>query len=316
MKILVAEDEGMTAALLRGMLTALGHKVTLASDGLDAWQMLQGESWPLVLSDWLMPGLDGLSLCRQIRQRGDSSSYTYIILTTVRGGRADRMEGLKAGADDFLVKPIDREELAVRLEIARRIIAVQERLERQNARLAELASTDELTGLINRREFFRTLEASFALASRQRQPLSLVLLDVDHFKSFNDTFGHPAGDAALRAFADAVKSGCRQYEPVARYGGEEFAVILLGADRESACRVAERMRMILARREWLHRPLTASLGIATTGPRVRSVSSLVEQADLALYSSKRRGRDRVTHCDDGPDALVVGPYPKKIAVPS
>ena len=297
MRILLAEDDEVTAAALRGILASLGHQVTVARDGTSAWQVLQAEHIPVVLSDWMMPGLDGPSLCRRIRGLGDSP-YTYIILNSVRDRRLDRMEGLRAGADDFLVKPFDAEELAVRLEIARRILSVQERLERQNARLTELATTDDLTGLANRREFRRALEMSFALARRQGLPLSLVLFDIDHFKDFNDTFGHPAGDAALRTFAQTVRATCRAHEPVARMGGEEFAVMLFGAAREEARHTAERIRAALSECRWTHRPLTASFGIATSVPGKACTADLVEQADTALYLSKQHGRDRVTHRDD------------------
>jgi two-component system chemotaxis response regulator CheY len=292
MRILVAEDEEMTAAALRGRLAGMGHDVAVATNGLDAWQMLQAEHIPLVLSDWMMPGLDGPSLCRRVRARGELP-YTYFILLTARKERSDRMEGLRAGADDFLVKPVDAEELAVRLTIARRILSVQDRLERQNALLAELASTDELTGLDNRREFLRVLEANLALASRQAFPLSLILFDVDHFKSYNDEFGHPAGDVALRAVADAARSVCRAHEPAARYGGEEFAIIVFGSS-EDAQSVAERMQAALAARAWPNRPLTASFGIATTGKLSQSASELMEQADRALYRSKSRGRNCIS----------------------
>ena len=216
MRILLVEDEEVTAAALRGIVASLGHQVTVVADGTSAWRLLQEEHIPVVLSDWMMPGLDGPSLCRHIRGLGDSP-YTYIILLSVRDRRADRMEGLRAGADDFLVKPVEAEELSVRLEIARRILSVQERLERQNARLTELATTDDLTGLVNRREFRRALGLNFALAQRQGLPLSLILFDIDHFKDFNDTFGHPAGDEALRTLAQVVRSdvpGTRAGRPI------------------------------------------------------------------------------------------------------
>jgi diguanylate cyclase (GGDEF)-like protein len=302
MRILIAEDDDATAAILHQYLAALGHEVVVATGGLGAWQVLQEGHVPVVVSDWIMPDLDGLSLCRRIRGRGDSP-YTYVILLTVRKGQAERMEGLRAGADDYLIKPVDAEELAVRLEIARRILDVQERLERQNARLAELASTDELTGLWNRRAFRRALEASFALASRQGLPLSVILFDIDHFKDFNDSFGHPAGDAALCACAETLRASCLEHEPVARHGGEEFTILTLGAPREAAVGIAERIRAALAGRRWPHRPLTASFGVATLGPGLRTVTDLLDQADLALYYSKQHGRDRVTHHDDLPVGL-------------
>jgi diguanylate cyclase (GGDEF)-like protein len=305
MRILMVEDEEVTAAMLCGTLTAMGHQVTVATDGLAAWKLLQKEHFPVILSDWMMPGLDGPTLCRRIRAQGDSR-YTYIIMVSARDQRTDRMEGLRAGADDFLIKPYEAEELAVRLEVANRILSIQEQLERQNARLTELATTDDLTGLANRREFRRAIEANFALARGQGPSLSLILLDIDHFKDFNDTFGHPAGDDALRTLAQVLRSSCREHELAARFGGEEFAVVLLGASREEARGTAQRIRAALGESQWPHRPLTSSFGIATSGPEgsgiAAGIAELVEQADAALYSSKKQGRDRITHHDDRPDS--------------
>jgi two-component system cell cycle response regulator len=301
MRILLAEDEEVTAAVLCGTLTSMGHRVTVATDGLVAWKLLQEEHFPVVLSDWMMPDLDGPTLCRRIRAAGNSP-YTYFILISVRDRHADRMEGLRAGADDFIVKPCEAEELEVRLEIARRILTIQEQLERQNARLTQLATTDDLTGLANRREFRRTIEATFAQARGQGPSLSLILLDIDHFKDFNDTFGHPAGDAALRTLGRALRATCREHELAARFGGEEFAVVLNGASADEARGSAERIRAALSESRWEHRPLTASFGIATSGRDgaaiPASIAELIEHADAALYSSKKTGRDRITHDDD------------------
>lgn len=300
-RILIAEDEEIPAHILRRMLEAMGHDITTASDGAQAWRLFQAERPSVVISDWMMPELDGPSLCRRIRASGDGS-YTYFLLLTARGTRGDRMEGLRAGADDFLTKPLDPEELAVRLEIARRILNIQARLEHQNARLAELATTDDLTGLKNRREFLRALEMAHALVVRQGLPVSLVMLDVDRFKSYNDSFGHTAGDDALRVVGRLLRDSCREHETVARYGGEEFVAILLGADAEEARVVAERLRATLAGSDWPHRPVTASFGVATAARRLEGgPKTLIEQADLALYLSKRRGRNCVTHYDDPPD---------------
>ncbi len=296
MKILIAEDAALQAEYLRRLLESMGHEVRIASNGEDAWRILQDEPIPLVLSDWMMPALDGPSLCRRIRAR-HNGSYTYIILLTVLGRRGDRMEGLRAGADDFLVKPVDPEELAARLEIARRILDVQFRLERQNELLRELAATDELTGLKNRREFRQSLEVGFALASREGLPLSLLLLDVDSFKSYNDEFGHPAGDDVLRQVADVLKSHCRKQDTAARLGGDEFAVVLIGAGPADARAAAERIRDAVAARPWPLRPISLSLGVATLSTGTTDPSVLIEQADRALYRSKRTGRNRVTHHD-------------------
>jgi diguanylate cyclase (GGDEF)-like protein len=303
MQVLIAEDEKVSAACLRGLLAAMGHEVRVANDGLEAWGMLEERHVPLLISDWNMPRLDGLTLCQRIRAQS-AALYTYVILLTTNDGHANRMSGLHAGADDFLVKPVHPEELAVRLEIARRLLSVQERLQQKNALLAELASTDELTGLANRREFFRVLDSNLSFAKRQGAPLSLVLFDVDHFKKYNDSFGHAAGDATLRGVSETAREHCREHETIARYGGEEFAVILLGSDEEAARAVAERLRIAIAERPWPHRDVTASFGISTTCTHVMNVCQLVEQADAALYSSKHAGRNCVTHFNDRTDHLI------------
>ena len=222
--------------------------------------------------------MDGLELCRRIRALS-GRPYTYFVLVTARGGHEDRLEALAAGADDFLAKPFDTRELVARLEIAHRLLAMQEELERKNAALRALATTDELTGLKNRRRFFEDLESQFALAARQRSPLSLVLLDVDHFKAYNDAFGHPAGDDVLRGVADALRSVTRGHDTVARYGGEEFAVLLPGTGPDVARGMAERLREAIERRAWPHRPVTASFGVATTTPGTGAAQELVDQAD-------------------------------------
>ncbi len=198
-------------------------------------------------------------------------------------------QGLRAGADDILVKPIDPEELALRLGIAQRILAVHARLEQANGCLAELAIRDELTGLVNRREFQRLFDLNVAMASRQAVPVSLLFLDIDHFKRFNDAFGHPAGDVALRTFADTVRASCRHYEPAGRLGGEEFGIVLYGACGATARAVAQRIRDALARQTWAHRTLTASFGAATTGPDIRTTTELIEAADLALEPVEATG---------------------------
>ena len=196
MKILIAEDQAPSALFLRRILERMGHDVMVATDGVAAWEAIQDDPALILLSDWVMPRMDGLELCRKIRDRG-GDGYTYVILLTSKDRREERLEGLHAGADDFLTKPIDADELAVRLGIAGRILSVHEAMARQNARLAELATVDELTGVKNRRRFREDLELFFAVATRRGVPLSLVMLDVDSFKAYNDAFGHPAGDEVL-----------------------------------------------------------------------------------------------------------------------
>jgi len=294
MKILIAEDQPPAALYLRRTLERMGHHPVIAPDGEQAWRMVHAGEAPLLISDWMMPLLDGLELCRRIRTTS-SDRYTYIILLTSRDQREDRLNGLRAGADDFLTKPPDADELAVRLEIAERILAVHEQLARQNAQLAELASIDELTGTKNRRRFREDLELLFGQADRLASPLSLIMLDLDRFKEYNDAFGHPAGDQVLHGAGSILRTVVRGHDVVARYGGEEFAVLLPATDVIEALDVAERLRSAIASRSWPHRKVTASVGVATAGPATMDAATLVDQADHALYRSKQAGRDQITH---------------------
>jgi two-component system cell cycle response regulator len=304
MKVLIAEDQPPTALYLRRTLEKLGHEATAVPDGDHAWRIVSSGEVPMLISDWMMPHVDGLELCRRIRARA-SERYTYIILLTSRDRREDKLEGLSAGADDFLTKPPDSEELAVRLQIAERILAVHEQLAQQNARLAELAAVDELTGTKNRRRFREDLELLISQAYRLCSPLSLIMLDIDHFKTFNDTFGHSAGDEILSWVGKTLKTSVRAHDVVARYGGEEFVVLLPGTDVTESIDVADRLRSAIACGQY---KLTASLGIATLGPPTPDAVALVDHADQALYQSKLTGRDRSTHyrhCDGSSAAQFV-----------
>lgn len=306
MKILVAEDQVVAAMYLRRNLEVMGHDVTVAPDGEAAWQRIRNGEFPLLISDWMMPNLDGLDLCRRIRE-ARFGRYTYIILLTSLDRQEDRVKGLRAGADDFLTKPPDPAELAVRLEIAERILAVHDQLARQNALLAELASTDALTGVKNRRRFGEDLELLYTQADRQGFPLSLILLDIDHFKRYNDSFGHPAGDRVLSEVGEILRTNIRGQDVVARYGGEEFTVLLPMTSESGAMEVAERLRRAIAGRDWPHRAVTASLGVSTTGIGTSSSQGLVDQADRALYIAKEAGRDQVVHFFHRERSLILEP---------
>jgi diguanylate cyclase (GGDEF)-like protein len=294
MKILIAEDQPPAALFLRRTLEKIGHEATIAPDGEQAWRIIQQGVSPLLISDWMMPRLTGPELCRRIRGAG-GDRYTYIILLTSRDRHDDMLEGLRAGADDFLTKPTDPDELVVRLEIAARILAVHEQLARQNAQLAELASIDELTGTKNRRRFREDLDLLFAQADRLGAPLSLIMLDLDHFKEYNDDFGHPAGDEVLHGVGSTLRTAVRSHDIVARFGGEEFVILLPATGEDEALEVAERLRAAIACRHWQHRKVTASLGVGTAGRGTPSAAALVDQADRALYQSKQSGRNQVTH---------------------
>ena len=306
MRILLADDEPLARLVLRRLLERMGHEVILANDGQEALEALDRVPIAVLISDWSMPRLNGPDLCRRVRARG--GHYVYIVLLTARDRREDRLEGLRAGADDFLVKPADADELAVRLEVAARILAVHDALARRNARLAELASIDELTGVKNRRRFREDLEMLHAVASRQGTPLSVVMADVDHFKQFNDSFGHPAGDTVLRDVSTALQENVRAQDVVARYGGEEFVVLLPATVLTDALILAERLRDGVAGFDWPLRPITISLGVATAGTDPAGPDSLIEAADRALYRAKRSGRNRV--CGDESEPArpeILGP---------
>ena len=226
MRILIVEDDPMSALVLRRTLENLGHTTVAASDGLEAWERIQHDDIRLVISDWMMPRMDGLELCRRIRGRRDRV-YTYVIVVTAKRQRKDRIEALQAGADDLLSKPFDQGELLARTQVAQRILTMQEELQArsrqletmrdelafQNERLAEMAVCDSLTGLKNRRHFREALDASYSFTLRQRLPLSIVMLDVDQFKTYNDTFGHPAGDAILSELASMLLKNCARARP-------------------------------------------------------------------------------------------------------
>jgi two-component system cell cycle response regulator len=319
MEILIVDDDRVTVVKLQRSLEKLGHRVTVARDGAEAWRRVCAGGVSLIVSDWMMPELDGLELCRRIRARA-ATPYTYVILLTARGSRDDRLEGLDAGADDFLSKPLDTGELVARINVARRILAMHDQLqshadqlaalhvalERQNAMLAERAATDALTGLCNRRQFDESLRSALSFAGRHGQMLSLIMLDVDLFKTYNDTFGHQAGDDVLRILAGTLRTESRGHDIVARYGGEEFAVILPATDSEGAVSAAERLRMAVARQPWPQRSVTASFGVATAVARACDADRLLREADRALYHSKARGRNCTTHHAD-----LVGSPPSR-----
>jgi len=312
MTILIAEDDPISALLLRTAIEASAEEVVVAGDGEEAWRIiLTRDDIRFVISDWMMPGVDGPELCRRIRGLA-GRPYIYFILLTAKVLREDRLAGYGSGADDFLTKPLDRAELFARLAIGRRLLAPQdelrsrsEELQRlhaeltsQNDRLAELATCDGLTDLKNHRHFRASLEIAVSFANRHGLPLSLIMLDVDRFKAYNDAFGHPAGDEVLRALARTLRESVREHDLVARYGGEEFVLLLPATDVDASRSIAERIRASIAARSWPLRPVTASLGVATTGPSVATPSRLIDLADRALYRSKAGGRNRAAHADD------------------
>ncbi|GIV15300.1 MAG: hypothetical protein KatS3mg022_0735 [Armatimonadota bacterium] len=446
MRVLIAEDDGVSRLVLRKTLEEMGYSVQAARDGTEAWQLFQKHPFPLVISDWMMPGADGIELCRRVRSLREKS-YTYFILLTARDGKEDRLHAIESGADDFLSKPLDRAELASRLSVARRILDMEHRLRKANddlvrqkeelelktqalemsqemvqqanlrfrelfdnvpvacytfdasgviyewnraatllygwheyevlthsifdtiireedrglmqeliqqvmhgegsvvesidrcrdgstryvlrslfplhgaagevvggicasvditqrieyerelralnERLESLAFTDALTGLLNHRALQDKLTEMFAIARNGGQTFSFILLDIDHFKRFNDACGHQAGDEVLRLVAQVLRENSPANSFVARYGGEELSVLLPGHRLEDAIIVAEALRQAIAATPNPYRQITASFGVAKYMPYMHSPSDVVEVADAALYEAKRAGRNCV-----------------------
>ncbi len=289
MKILIADDDTTSRLLLGATLKKLGHVVTAVEDGLQALACWRQEQPSLIISDWMMPGLDGLELCRLIRAE-PALQYTYVVLLTSLAGKGRYLDGMQAGADDFISKPYDEELLAARLQVAERILALHHALRVE-------ATHDRLTGLWNRAAILDCLQLQLDQASEEGSCVGIVLGDLDHFKSVNDTHGHAAGDRVLQEAARRMQSCMGDNEHVGRYGGEEFLAITRGSDPSSAAVLAERMRAAISGRLLASTvgPLrvTASFGVATS-PVESDVGAeaLIAAADAALYRAKQGGRDR------------------------
>jgi two-component system, cell cycle response regulator len=284
--------------MLRNMLSRWGYQVTPASDGEEAWRLLRSEGGPrLAILDWMMPGLDGAEVCRRVRALA-REPYVYILLLTARTESSDLVEGMDAGADDYLTKPFDAHELRVRLRAGRRILELQEELVRAREALRRQATYDGLTGVLNRTGILDALEKELARGNRERTPVAVLMADLDRFKQVNDTWGHMAGDAVLREAARRMQAGLRRYDSLGRYGGEEFLVVLPGCEGSGAAAQAERLRDSIRRRPFAapgaELAVTCSLGVSwTEAPEAHQADALVRSADEALYLAKNRGRNRV-----------------------
>lgn len=299
MKVLIADDDPISCRILESKLIHWGYEVIVCSDGLGAWDVLRTEGAPqLAIIDWMMPGMDGLEICRVVREQ-TSAPYTYILLLTAKDRKEDILTGLSAGADDFLSKPFDSHELDVRLRIGRRILDLESGLLRSREALRLQATHDPLTGVWNRGAAIQSFETELHRSHREGKPIALIMADIDHFKLVNDTYGHLAGDAALREVCRRMRRLMRNYDTIGRYGGEEFLIVLPGCDAAEAQHIAERIREKIGG----HRvntlegkiDVTISLGVASgDGIQKLDANALIRAADAALYRSKRNGRNRVT----------------------
>ncbi len=298
MRALIVEDDAISAKIMERNLNHWGYEALWAGNGRAAWELIQSEHLRLVIADWMMPEMDGLTLCRTIRA-AELGYYVYILLLTSKDGKEDLISGLSSGADDYLTKPVHPDELQVRLRSAKRVLNLEDELTATRTELIGLASTDELSGLLNRRTVLDRLVIEMERCPREKSPLSVIMLDIDHFKQVNDCYGHCAGDKALTHVAERIRKSCRPYDLTGRYGGDEFLIVAPGADLPKAITLTERIRRKVSETPiTLHNSkiwITCSLGVTDLNPSGNdTIESLIDRADSAAYESKAAGRNRVS----------------------
>ena len=297
MKILIADDSPTLRHMLEQTVRKWDYEVISASDGNDAWQLLQQEDAPrLAILDWMMPGLTGPEVCKLVRGI-KRKSYVYLLLLTSRGDKEDLIEGMNAGADDYVAKPFDRSELKVRLQTGRRIVDLWDQLLAAEEELRIQAIHDALTGLRNRGNIVETLKHEMSRGSKTSGALGIILVDLDRFKRVNDTFGHNGGDAVLKVAAQRLRACLGEAGWVGRYGGEEFLAILPNVEESDLLASAEAMRTALLSEpvdvgQGTTMTVTGSFGTAIYSPGL-STEQFIHVADEALYRAKHLGRNRV-----------------------
>lgn len=299
--VLIAEDDPLSLSLLEMYLEEEGYAYVSAKNGREALGLYNAGSFPIVITDWMMPEMDGTALCRAIRSQ-ISDDYTFIILLTGQNLQEALVEGLEAGADDYIIKPFNPPELRARLKGCRRILDLENSLRQSLDKIRQLSIHDPLTGAFNRAYLDQQLEHEIGRAYRYQHPLSLILCDLDHFKLVNDTYGHQAGDEVLKRCVRNISGSIRpQIDWVARYGGEEFIIALPETDAAGCGVVAERMRERIALSpdgaEMSSLKISASFGTVTLKPDplvVRtSAADLIQRADICMYRAKQAGRNCV-----------------------
>jgi len=297
LKILVADDSPVYRKLMEQTLPRDQYSILFAETGKSAIELFRQHRPALVITDWVMPDVTGVEVCRQIRL-GAQDSYIYIIIVTSVSEKENLVESLEAGADDYLTKPFHPKELLARVGVGRRLVDLHQQIESQNRLLKELALTDSLTGLPNRRAVEDWAKGQLSAAVRHGYSFWVVIADLDNFKVVNDTYGHDAGDTVLKEFAAILKKRVRTSDICGRTGGEEFVMIFTHADECNVGIIVARILRQLREHEFSFgsKPVqvTASFGIAGfQGKGVPDFAKLMSQADAALYAAKRGGRNRI-----------------------
>lgn len=305
MKILIVEDDKISRNIFKKHLTKAGFCVSCAANGQEALDLFDDDFFPIVLTDWMMPEIDGIQLCNLIREKR-TDGYVYIVLITARDSKTDTVSGLESGADDYLTKPINPAELIARINSGMRILKLEASLKQAQEDIRRLSVTDSLTGCFNRGYLNERLPQELIHAQKHSKPLSLVMTDIDYFKKVNDTYGHPAGDEVLKLFTECIHQQIRKkVDWVVRYGGEEFLIILPQTTCSGAYDFAERLRseveskvMAIGSRSI---QITASFGgVCTFQDQIKekmTMEQMIQLADEQLYQSKRNGRNQVCISD-------------------
>lgn len=297
MRVLIAEDDPVSRRVLQAHLVKWDYDVVVTRNGQEAWDALQADDCPkLAILDWMMPGMDGVEVVRQLRAK-TPSTYIYVLLLTAKGQKEDIIAGLEAGADDYLTKPFDAQELQARLRTGRRILDLQSELIVAHEALRKEATHDYLTGVWNRAGILAILERECARMVRTKGKIAVIMADIDHFKAVNDTYGHLAGDDVLREVCRRMQAAVRSYDSIGRYGGEEFIIVLPDSETLSGTQQAERLRNGVGAKPvetaGLSIPVTLSLGVAVMNQNHSDdYQSLLRIADAALYRAKESGRNR------------------------
>lgn len=304
LKILISEDDDVSRRMLESILAKWKYEVMITDNGVDALAALLSDNPPgIAILDWMMPALTGVEVCKEVRKRG-KEPYSYLILLTSKGRKEDIVYGIEAGADDYITKPFNMQELKVRLRAGRRIVELSEQLIASREVMHIAATHDSLTGIWNRAAIFDTFKKEFSRANREKKPISIILADLDYFKKINDQYGHPAGDEVLRQTSWLMKEVLRQYDTCGRYGGEEFLIVLPGCNSETALGIAQRLCNLIESHvidlSEFQLKVTCSMGAATLANfdetdkiDSKDMNMLLKIADVALYQAKNDGRNCV-----------------------
>ena len=298
---MVADDSAIYRKLVERTLADDNHNVVFAKNGREALELYAKHTPALVITDWTMPDITGLELCQKIR-KDFQQHYAHIILLTSNTDKEEVVEGLAAGADDYLTKPFHQGELRARVNVGLRVVELHRQVQAKNRQLEEMALTDPLTGLSNRRAIDIWVTRQLSAAARHDFPIWVAICDLDHFKKVNDTYGHEAGDTVLKAFAQILKSNTRQSNICGRQGGEEFLEIITHVERDNSVIAFERIRKQMETQKFTFNnqtfSVTTSIGIAGfRGAKPPSFADLLAQADEALYKAKHKGRNRIEYAE-------------------